>query len=125
MYQRTQYCSQFQAPCIEPEPFASLIDVITASQSLEVAIHAKGRGDTLAALNNAQKYLDFAKHYFETANIPTMVARVQNVITELDTLIQKTKQTSSNQFSKFQEQTLYGFMGVLAALYRDIRVIGP
>jgi len=115
----------FGVPFEEPEPFASLIDVMTASMYLEKAIHDKGMTAVPAVvmhLDKVKQFLGYAEKYFQAAGATSMVTKVKNVITALDGLIMKvnSKNFKTSQLSKFQSQILYPFQGVLGKLYSEV-----
>lgn len=120
--QSQNFCSQFNGiPCNEPEPYASLVDVTTASQFVENAIHAPDVATATNQLNMAMTWLQHAYNYFVTAQMPAFQARTQQVMNVLANIINQL-QTTSN-LKMFQDNVMYGFMGVLAALYKDINTI--
>jgi hypothetical protein len=123
----TKLCKDFNLPCTSPEPFASLVDVLAASQYIEKAIHDSSVATTLVHLNKASQNLGYAQKYFETINNTTMANNIGNVINGLHTLINKvsaitpSKSSINKNLSKIQSFQLYAFQGVLGKLYIDLK----
>lgn len=116
------FCSYFSSSglaCLPPEPFASMIDVLTAAQEMEKAIHAKNKNSTEKYLRRAKTYLQYAHDYLETYHSPE-AATVSQVINQLNELISQTGNIPSAKLGTFQQQEIYGFQGVLSALYARI-----
>lgn len=115
---RYDYCSQFNVACVQPEPYASSIDIITASQKIEEAIHASNIKEMQNYMNQAKKYLQYAQNYFKTAGLADMVDYAGRVIDTLDTLGAESTVLRRKNLQQFQEQRLYGYMGILSAFYK-------
>ncbi len=121
----TDSCKQFNnLPCNQPEPFASLVDVITAAQILENAIHAPNSATTAAYLVNVSQNIKYAHDYVTSANLTELITRTTNIINYINqTLIPQANATNSSTLSTFQKNTLYGFQGVLSRLYYDLNAL--
>lgn len=116
----SHFCTQFSGvPCFEPEPYASSIDVLTASQEVEKAIHSPNRTSTVKYLNSAMTWLQHAYDYFSTAKLYAYQSRTEQVMTLLNNIITRVK--SASNLSAFQNNVIYGYMGVLSSLYKDIQ----
>lgn len=102
----------------ESEPYASLVDIITASQLVENVIHAPDVATATNQLRIAMTWLQHAYNYFVTARMPHYQARTQQTINTLNSIINQL-QTTSN-LNTFQNNVIYGFMGVLSALYKEV-----
>jgi hypothetical protein len=115
------FCSYFppSLPCLPPEPFASMIDVLTAAQQVENAIHANDKSETEKYLREAKTFLQYAHAYLETYQSPD-AETVTKVIDQLNELISKTNNIPSAKLGTFQQQELYAFQGVLSSLYSKI-----
>ena len=100
-----------------PEPYASLVDILTSSQYLELAIHAKDKNTTVQNLNSAILYLKYAQSYFKTYNDKKMVVYLQSVINQLT----KIKDNVPEQnLSDYQSKVIYMFQGNMSSLYRKV-----
>jgi len=109
-----------------PEPWASLTDVITASQYLENAIHDKTVEETYNDLSNVVTQLEHARAYLLTAysayKDPTyntlanytagLISQVQGFMTQVQTV---------RDLSSFQSNTLYPFQAQLGYLYHQLQ----
>jgi hypothetical protein len=116
----SNYCSQFPGvPCTEPEPFASLTDVITAAQLVENAIHAADIASATNYLNSAMLWLQHAYDYFGTANCQLLQQQTMQAMNTLRGVI--TNLQSTTQLKTFQANTIYGYMGILSALYNQLK----
>lgn len=117
----TNFCSQFNLPCEAPEPFASMIDIITAAQYLEKAIHDSSIPIMLSHLNSVTTNLSYARDYFQGINDTAMVNRIQSVINAVEGLKTTANKLKKSQLTTFQKVTLYGFQGVIGALYQEVK----
>jgi hypothetical protein len=115
------FCSYFppSLPCLPPEPFASMIDVLTAAQKVEDAIHAEDKSETEKYLKEAKAFLQYAHAYLETYHSPE-AETVTKVINQLNELISETSNIPSVKLGTFQQQELYAFQGVLSSLYSGV-----
>lgn len=107
-----------------PEPFASLTDVLTASQYMEVAIHASTGDAASSAIGNAIGQLQHAETYFNTAYSSgynpvygELATYTQGLISTLQTYAQQVVNLSGSALTQFQSSTLYEFQGRLGYLY--------
>jgi len=116
-----------------PEPFASMIDVITAGQFMESAIHASDVNSTLSALTSAQQQLTNARSYFQTAlsyacsqPLPRITESVYtDLINYSNYLICKIQEfinalPSVSNLQSFQAQVLYPFQGMIGKLFQAL-----
>lgn len=117
----TNLCSQFSLPCQAPEPFASMIDIITAAQYLEKAIHDPTIPMMMSHLNRVTTNLSYARDYFQGIHDMTMVNRIQSVINAVEGFKSTANTLKKSQLTNFQKVTLYGFQGVIGALYQDVK----
>ena len=116
-----------------PEPFASMIDVITAGQYMEAAIHASDANSTLSALTSAQQQLTNARSYFQTAlsyacsqplpriteSVYTDLINYSNyLICQIQEFINALPSVSNLQ--SFQTQVLYPFQGMIGRLFQAL-----
>jgi hypothetical protein len=106
-----------------PEPFASKIDLITAGQYMETAIHSPDVATTRQAINNAITYIQYARNYWLTAmgthqfcnnTLRSLRDQSQSFINQLQSI--SVGLTSTNLKSQ-QENNLYNQMGTLGAIY--------
>lgn len=115
------FCRPFSADCESPEPFASLTDISVAAQYLEKSIHAPDRNKMENNLAVVLKYLQYARSYLKTAHLTHLVTQINQVISDFNHLLDQGKKISNKHRKSFQENNLYGFMGVLSALERNIQ----
>jgi len=114
-----------------PEPWASSIDIITASQALEGAIHAKKYSKIQSYLGMVDKYLSYSQMYLTAgAAAYPLQATVYNhlvgqVVSARQNLSQLEKGVPKTGFSQYQKGPLYDYQGVLGSLYRGISVLIP
>lgn len=108
-----------------PEPFASLTDIITASQRLENAIHASTYDSIQSNIQSTLKYLQYAKDYLTTASKQypnqssqylALANQVGLAMKQLQTIASNTPKTN---FASYQSSTIYNYQGVLSALYQQ------
>lgn len=117
------YCQQFTSPCESPEPWASLTDIISASQYLEAAIHAPTMTLLNQAVHSAVQQLGYAQHYFQTLGNTYLEERTMAVANELASLPTKyvgTTVVGANHLANLQTKVLYGYQGVISRLYREV-----
>ena len=99
-----------------PHLWASLTDVMTASQLVEDAIHAPTVATTSAFLLEANKNLGYALNYLTSAGTyPGLIAKVNNTISLLTQL--RSMITPSADLATLQKGYIYNFMGCLSDLY--------
>jgi len=110
-----------------------MIDVITAGQYMEAAIHASDANSTLSALTSAQQQLTNARSYFPDCPLirvfPTLPRITENVFTDLinysNYLICKIQEfinalPSVSNLQSFQAQVLYPFQGMIGRLFQAL-----
>jgi len=105
-----------------PEPWASVTDVITASQYLENAIHDPTAQDTYNDLSNVATQLEHARAYLLSAysaykdpTYNTLATYTAGLITQVQEFM--TQVQSVTDLSSFQSNTLYPFQAQLGYLY--------
>lgn len=128
--QQVGYPGQYQQlyaglTAVKPEPFASTIDIITAAQNMEEAIHAKDKAETKKYLKQAKTQLEHARAYLEAGinsggDYTTQLENTIAAITILDGLIRQTGEVSSTNLPTFQQNDLYNYQGVLSSLYKSV-----
>lgn len=111
---------------VGPEPWASFVDIITASQKLEDAIHAKSYEKIQSYLRKVDKYLKYAQDYFiEGSQIyPDLQEGYENLVNQVTsargTLENLAKKVPKENFSQYQKTNLYDYQGVLGNLSKQI-----
>jgi hypothetical protein len=109
-----------------PEPWASMVDIITASQALEVAIHANTYRELQTALSEANKQLGYAKNYLSDAakaypvQSQTYLSLANATNQAMIQLDQIAMGVPRNNFSSYQSGTIYAFQGTMSSLYSQI-----
>lgn len=103
-------------PVLPPEPWASWIDVVTAAQALETAIHAPSARVAAHALRMVQLQCTHAAAYQQAAGRATQAQQAAMVAAEAGRLATATARTPAAQLPPWQASTLYAFQGVLRAL---------
>jgi len=111
---------------LEPEPWASMTDIITASQSLEDAIHACSYKSIQKDLKEAMKYLGYAKVYLTTAAsaYPNQSSQFMNLANLVGQTISQLKMVAKGvpkkNFKSYQTGTIYAFQGNMSSLYKQV-----
>jgi len=110
----------------QPEPFASMVDIITAAQYIEAAIHASSGEEASKDLQLASDQMLHAKAYFDTAssinNLYKIVysrlsAQAGSLSQELITMSNNVKNMEGTQLANYQAGTIYPFQGKVRLLY--------
>ena len=99
-----------------PEPFASEVDVWTAAQHLERAIHAPSASAARFWLLRAEAQIDHAAVYQQTYGQIPLADRARQVASALHQLAHATGLQSAQALPVWQAGPLYAFQGVLSAL---------
>jgi hypothetical protein len=117
-------------PSALPEPWASTVDIITASQYVEEAIHACDCKRTERNLSHAYKYLKYAHVYLESASTiySAQSAVYQNLALQLITAMSELKHIKkhipkSKHLKQYQQSVIYNYQGVLSSLYKQISAL--
>ena len=99
------------------EPYASMTDILIASQYLEKAIHAQDLVIAHQNINLAIEYLGYASDYLHKAKLYNEQAKVLSVISCYHKLL-----TLSNNIPllTFQTQYLYNSMADMSKLYQMV-----
>jgi hypothetical protein len=108
-------------PPLLPEPWASWIDLVTASQSLERAIHAATPHDASLALRAAASQVRFAAAYQETAHRPAVAAQLRALAQRLQQYAAQAATLSTADLPRWQQGPWYRFQGELAAAAVKVR----
>lgn len=99
---------------VKPEPFASMVDILTAAQYVEKAIHSANVTEVQTNMHSALQYLGYASAYLHTAGLYNEELAVNNVIQCYNNLM---THISTMALATFQTQVLYNSMANLHALY--------
>ena len=102
-------------PPLLPEPWASWIDLVTASQSLERAIHAETPQAASLALRAVAHQVLFAAAYQETAHRPAVAAQLRALAQRLQQYAAQAATLSAADLPRWQQGPWYRFQGELAA----------
>lgn len=113
-----------------PEPFASVTDVISASQFIENAVHGKNRNDVIYNLNTAINWLCHALTYFNAA-IQSNINNIEDfkhLAGNIQFAINKLKYLSDNvpddknkiDFSNYLLNNIYFYQGYTSYLYKNM-----
>ncbi|SOB74088.1 hypothetical protein BQ9231_00205 [Cedratvirus lausannensis] len=102
--------------------FSSKIDILTAAQYLEKAIHAKSKDKVIYYLLKARTQLTYAQTHLEDISNDALAGSTAELIKELDTLSRDVEKVKNGKtgLRKFQERDLEPFQGLLGALYLEL-----
>ncbi|SPN78843.1 Hypothetical protein BRZCDTV_28 [Brazilian cedratvirus IHUMI] len=103
----------------EAARFSSKIDIITAAQYLEKAIHAKSKDKVVYYLLKARTQLTYAQTHLEDIS-DALAGSSSELIRELDNLTKEAEKVDRKNLKKFQERDLEPFQGLLGALYLEL-----
>lgn len=113
-----------------PEPFASVTDVISASQFIENAVHGKNKNDVVNNLNIAIIWLCHALTYFNAAiqsNINNveyfkhLAGNIQFAINKLKYLLDNVPDDENKiAFSNYLSNNIYSYQGYTSYLYENM-----
>jgi hypothetical protein len=117
MYSRRKFNSLM---CMPPEPYASMVDILTASQYMEYAIHDKTTATTIDHLNQVVEWLTHARDYFAKIDAQNMVMRLNKTIKYIEEKFIAEVKTPNVDLTKIKGK-MYKFMGVLGKLYLDTK----
>ena len=101
---------------IAPEPYASTIDVTTAAQHLERAIHAPTPWATRFWILRATGQLLHAEAYQQHVGNARMVRRIGQAVDALHAMAATAGAVAPGSLVGWQNGPLYNFQGVLGAL---------
>jgi hypothetical protein len=101
--------------------FSSKVDILTAAQYLEKAIHAKNKDKVEYYLSKARTQLTYAQTHLEDISEDGLAGSSKELVKELDTLSKDAaKVKGSKSLERFQERDLEPFQGLLGALYLEL-----
>jgi len=103
---------------LRPEPFASHVDVLTAAQYIERAIHARTAHAAAYWLRRARAQVLHARDYWRTAGQPTLAAWSDEVAARLGGLAATASGLRPAGLAGWQSGVLYPFQGYMATLDR-------
>jgi hypothetical protein len=117
-----------KAPMSSPEPWASITDIISASQFMEYAIHATTATSAADWLTQAQAQMTNTSNYFKSAAaaagpMSTMMQTFTNLQTQATTIVNdlallKAEVIKPTTILKtFQTGILYPYMGAFSNIY--------
>lgn len=121
---RQALLARASAASTSPEPFASHVDILTAAQDMETAIHARSGLAAAAAIRAAQAQVVHAAAYLKLAGAPALSAQGAALAKQLATLAAAAAGKSGAALAAYQEQTLYAFQGNLRAFNAAVRALG-
>jgi hypothetical protein len=112
-------CSAWAGVCqnggmAAPEPFASMVDVLTAAQAVERAIHAPSALVAAAALTQARAQVLHAAGYLQLAGLEALRRQALDLAADLVVLRAGLPRRG---LAAYQNGPIYAFQGKLAALY--------
>jgi len=118
---------------LQPNPWASLVDIITASQYIEFAIHSTQVSEVQKNINTSKKWLCHALVYLQSAidshlqpvtSYRTLQGNIQyalNVITMVEKDLSQI--TSTSELNKFLTTKLYSVQGYMGYLSKNITML--
>jgi len=109
---------------LPPEPFASHIDVLTAAQALEVAIHAAGAGEAAMAIDQALTQVYNAWKYLQDGGYADLAGSTSEVWHALNSLRAQVVSLPNDRLRAFLGGPLYGFQGTLRWLDQQLIALG-
>ena len=104
----------------EAARFSAKIDVITAAQYLEKAIHAKSKDKVIYYLLKARTQLTYVQSHLEDISNDALAGSSAELVRELDSLSKDAEKVDRKNLGKFQERDLEPFQGLLGALYLEL-----
>lgn len=121
---RQALLARASAASTSPEPFASHVDILTAAQDMETAIHARSGLAAAAAIRSAQAQVLHAAAYLKLAGAPALSAQGAALAKQLAALAAAAAGKSGATLAAFQGQTLYAFQGQLRSFNAAVRALG-
>ena len=121
---RQALLARASAASTSPEPFASHVDILTAAQDMETAIHARSGLAAAAAIRSAQAQVLHAAAYLKLAGAPALSAQGAALAKQLAALAAAAAGKSGSALAAYQGQTLYAFQGQLRAFNASVRALG-
>ncbi len=106
---------------LSPEPFASHVDILTAAQAIEVAIHANDSGQAVVAIDQALGQIYNAWKYLRDGGYVDLAASASGVWHMLSGL---RAQAQGPGLQAFLSGPLYDFQGVLRWLDQQLLSVG-
>jgi len=107
---------------LPPEPWASYVDLVTASQALEEAIHAASPAEAAAALLRAADQVRHAADYQAAAGQAARATGLRQWAQQLAVLAAQVRRWPPAVLRQQQPTTLYSLQGVMAGW---VRALGP
>lgn len=92
---------------LPPEPFASTVDILTAAQHVETAIHTRTGAIAAAQLRLAAVQLDHASIYFKTYGKPNLSHITAMASNLLSSEAQYGSVLTGKSLATWQQDTLY------------------
>jgi hypothetical protein len=108
---------------LHPEPWASHIDLLSASQALEVAIHAADPVAAATAVSSAATQVANAYGYLRDAGYATQAGYLAEALAQLQRLAADTRGQSPQSLPHWQQAGLYPFQGVIAWLDSQVMAL--
>jgi hypothetical protein len=106
------------------EPWASYVDLITAGQELEVAIHAGTAVDAYWSCRRASEQLRHAGDYLRDYGDLTLANEVYQASQQAYSLGVQALSLPAGQLKAYQSGMIYPFQGVIGDLAGRIRRLG-